>query len=101
MSQNRGTIFIFLLNFFLRIKIIFVTKFPNSKQLISKTRIQWTIGLQFFYIKKRKKILKTGNFYEFLDYLLIPIPKQIWVAIIKIFLRHIQISDRFIDIIVI
>ena len=29
------------------------------------------------------------------------VPKQIWVAIIKILLRQIQISDRFIDIIVI
>ena len=39
----------------------------------------------FSTLKKKKS--KTRNTYDFLDYLLMLVPKQIWAAIIKISLR--------------
>lgn len=44
-------------------------------------------GSRAYNFSTLKKKSKTRNAYDFLDYLLMLVPKQIWAAIIKISLR--------------
>ena len=53
---------------------------------LSKKEPSGPCDYNFSTLKKEKKF-KNWKFYKFLDYLLMPVPKQIWAAIIKISLR--------------